>query len=183
MRTFFTVTYYLKFVIRADGNATLRRMKNKWGILIVGFVLILGGSVALFLLPPKVANAPKEGVERWVTVRGHADILRTISVKSGDTIDSSKPLVITGEARGNWYFEASFFIEVFGESFDGLLGNGIAQAQDEWMTEEFVPFATTVNLHPSISTPGTSGKIILHKDNPSGLPENDDRLIIPVKFK
>jgi hypothetical protein len=28
----------------------------------------------------------------------------------------------------------------------------------------------------------TSGSLILSKDNPSGLPENDAKIVIPVKF-
>lgn len=92
----------------------------------------------------------------------------------------SSPLLITGEARGYWYFEASFLIEIV-DSKGNVLGKGIAQAKSEWMTENFVPFETSVTFTKPFTE--TRGKIILHKDNPSGLPEYDDFLEIPIKFE
>jgi hypothetical protein len=92
------------------------------------------------------------------------------------------PLVITGQARGSWFFEASFPVELYDK--DGkLIGSTIAQAKpitkEGWMTKEFVPFEAKLNINYSTSTTGT---LILKKDNPSGLPENDDKLIVPVKL-
>jgi hypothetical protein len=90
----------------------------------------------------------------------------------------SSPLEVRGEARGTWYFEASFPIEL-------LDGNGVrlasyyAQAEGEWMTVEFVPFNTILTFETPTTTTGT---LILHKDNPSGLPEFDDQIRIPVRF-
>lgn len=88
------------------------------------------------------------------------------------------PLTVRGEARGNWYFEASFPMKL-------LDGNGKelavshAQAQGEWMTTEFVPFVGTI----SFSVPTTpTGTLVLEKDNPSGLPGNAAEVRIPVRF-
>lgn len=87
------------------------------------------------------------------------------------------PLVVSGEARGNWFFEASFPVNIYDDN--NLLGTGIAQAQGEWMTTDFVPFTLTLQF----SQPQTpKGLLILRKDNPSGLPENDDQLEIPIIF-
>lgn len=88
------------------------------------------------------------------------------------------PLTVTGQARGTWYFEASFPVTVR-DANDQLLGTGVAQAQGDWMTTEFVPFQATVNFSAS-STP--TGFVVLHKDNPSGLPENDAQVRIPIRF-
>lgn len=88
------------------------------------------------------------------------------------------PLTITGSARGNWYFEASFPIELRNAS-NTLLAQSIAQAQGNWMTTNFVPFTSTLTF---LAPTGTSGFLILKKDNPSGEPINDDQLIIPVVF-
>jgi len=88
------------------------------------------------------------------------------------------PLTVTGEARGNWYFEASFPVKVL-DANSKQLGVGIAQAQGEWMTTNFVPFNTTVNF--SIPTTQT-GTIVFQKDNPSGLPEHDAEVRIPIRF-
>lgn len=90
----------------------------------------------------------------------------------------SSPFEFRGQARGSWYFEASFLARLLDAA-----GNELAvipvQAQGEWMTTEFVPFKATMNfITPTTST----GMLILEKDNPSGLPQNDDRLIIPIRF-
>jgi hypothetical protein len=82
---------------------------------------------------------------------------------------------ITGEARGTWYFEADFPVEV--RDPDGhVVGRGIAQAQGEWMTTNFVPFSAPIVVE-NYSGPAT---LILHKDNPSGLPEHDDSVSFPI---
>ncbi len=90
----------------------------------------------------------------------------------------SSPLRVTGEARGNWYFEASFPVRL--EDANGkVLVQTFAQAQGEWMTTDFVPF----ELDLTFPTPTTAtGVLVLEKDNPSGLSENADERRIPVRF-
>lgn len=90
----------------------------------------------------------------------------------------TSPLMVSGEARGMWYFEASFPVTVR-DANDQVLGTGVAQAQGEWMTTEFVPFQTMVSFTPS-STP--TGFVVFQKDNPSGLPEHADEVRVPVRF-
>jgi len=87
---------------------------------------------------------------------------------------------VKGEARGNWYFEASFPVVL--TDWDGLIiASGVATAEGNWMTTDFVPFTATLDFtKPNY---GSNGSLILKKDNPSGLPENDDSLEIMVKFK
>jgi Immunoglobulin-like domain of bacterial spore germination len=85
---------------------------------------------------------------------------------------------IFGKARGTWFFEGSFPIVV--KNADGdVVAQGIATAQGDWMTEEFVPFEATIEIPPSASGNGT---VVFMKDNPSGLPENDASMRIPVVF-
>ncbi len=85
---------------------------------------------------------------------------------------------IVGEARGTWFFEASFPIELTDAS-GKIIAQTHAKAKSDWMTTEFVPFDATITV-PS----GTTGKgtLVLKKDNPSGLPEKDDELDVPVEF-
>lgn len=111
-------------------------------------------------------------------VSGEEDDMVRVDTPQEDDVVSS-PLTVTGVARGFWYFEASFPIEL-------LDGNGNtlalvpAQAQSDWMTEDFVPFSVTLEFErPETST----GTLVLHKDNPSGLPENEDERRIPVRFE
>lgn len=87
------------------------------------------------------------------------------------------PFVIKGKARGYWFFEASFPIELR-DTKGNVLQTIVAQAQDEWMTTEFVPFtAQLIFTKPTSPMPAV---LVFKKDNPSGLPENDDSLQIPV---
>lgn len=89
------------------------------------------------------------------------------------------PLVIEGQARGTWFFEASFPIILLDEN-DNVLAQTTAQAQDDWMTEDFVPFTAQIDAF----SPGESSTGILRfqKDNPSGLPENDASFDLPVQL-
>lgn len=92
----------------------------------------------------------------------------------------ASPLIIIGQARGNWFFEASF--PVILTDWDGkIIAQGIAQAQGEWMTENFVPFKATLTF--TKPTYKNNGSLILKKDNPSGLPQYDQAYEIPVIFK
>lgn len=92
----------------------------------------------------------------------------------------ASPLVVTGEARGSWYFEATFPLALV--DWDGLIiAEGYAEAKGEWMTENFVPFEGKLMFKaPAYKNYGT---LILWKSNPSGLPEHDDALEIPVLFR
>ncbi|MBI2612414.1 hypothetical protein HYW59_01190 [Candidatus Kaiserbacteria bacterium] len=86
-----------------------------------------------------------------------------------------KTFTVRGEARGTWYFEASFPIKIQDPS-NNQVGLGIAQAESDWMTTEFVPFRAAVTVE-NYSGPAT---LVLVKDNPSGLPENDDAVEFPI---
>jgi len=89
------------------------------------------------------------------------------------------PFIILGEARGGWYFEGNFPVVL--TDWNGLIiAEGLAFAKGEWMTTEFVPFEAELAFKTPIYK--NNGSLILKKSNPSGLPENDDALEIPVTF-
>jgi hypothetical protein len=92
---------------------------------------------------------------------------------------TDKEVQVKGRARGTWYFEASFPVELR-DANGKILATGIAQAQGDWMTENFVPFSVTVTAPQSYIGPAT---LVLKKDNPSGLPENDASLSIPLTIE
>lgn len=82
---------------------------------------------------------------------------------------TGKEFSVTGKARGTWYFEASFPIQVLDK--DGkVLATSIAQAQSNWMTTDFVPFKADIKIPESYMGKAT---LLLKNDNPSGLPEKD----------
>ncbi len=91
----------------------------------------------------------------------------------------TSPLTITGRARGPWYFEASFPIELQ-DNNGAPITTAIAQAQGDWMTENWVPFTATLTFPAQPA--GSLGKIVLKKDNPSGEPQNDASIVVPVQF-
>lgn len=103
--------------------------------------------------------------------------IRVESPRPGEEILS--PLQISGQARGLWFFEAEFLAKVTDEG-GVVLGQGIMRAEGEWMTEEFVDFSGEIVFDRSERA---SGKLVLEKSNPSGLPENDEQLTIPIKLK
>lgn len=107
---------------------------------------------------------------------GLDDLIQVVFPRPGATISS--PLVVAGIARGSWYFEADFPVRLF-DNRGNELAAVPAQAQGEWMTTEFVPFLATLEFDPRGAT---SGRLVFEKDNPSGLPENDMSLEMPVLF-
>lgn len=104
------------------------------------------------------------------------DLIQVLTPHPEETVSS--PLTITGKARGTWYFEASF-PAILKDENGTILAQMPVQAQGDWMTEDFVPFSLSMTFSEPTTATGT---LILQKDNPSGLPENDEQLEIPVRF-
>ncbi len=104
--------------------------------------------------------------------------LQIFSPQANEVITS--PLTITGQARGGWYFEAVFPVQI--TTVHGLvLGNTSARAESDWMTNDFVPFSATLDF--VLPTDVDQGEIIFEKANPSGLPEHGAEYRLPIKFK
>jgi len=91
-------------------------------------------------------------------------------------IESS--LIVSGEARGSWFFEANFSVKLI-NSDEEVIATAVAQAKEDWMTKEFVPFEAELNFQKPETNEGI---LILKKANPSGLPEHEDEKRIPVRF-
>ena len=102
--------------------------------------------------------------------------IRVFSPQPDEVITS--PVEITGEARGFWFFEGSFPVELTKDNGVSL-ATGTVTAQGDWMTEEFVPFTATLRFD---DVDRKAGKLIFQNANPSGLPENQEKFIVPVKF-
>ena len=104
-----------------------------------------------------------------------SNLIQVLSPSAGATIASST-FVVSGKARGSWYFEASFPLEVVSATGTQLLQKSV-QAGGDWMIADFVPFSATTTLPSWYHGPAT---LILHNDNPSGLPENEKSVSIPI---
>jgi Immunoglobulin-like domain of bacterial spore germination len=127
--------------------------------------------------------APVVPADIEAQIDAKADLIMLASPVPNGIIENG--VVVTGQARGGWFFEASFPVML--TNWDGLIiAEGVATAEGDWMTAEFVPFSATLEFtNPyKVGDPDfmKRGTLILKKDNPSGLPENDDALEIPVRF-
>lgn len=91
----------------------------------------------------------------------------------------ASPLTLRGEIPGSWSFEASFPVVILDPSRK-TIGQATATLEGEWMTNSYVPFLATLTFQAPAA--GGSGILVLRKDNPSGLRENDDEIEIPVTF-
>jgi len=146
-------------------------MKNI--IIIILVIVLIGGAVVLLTRKSKDVVVPPVQVAQEVQYK---DLVHVNAPLPGAKVGS--PLTVTRRARGNWYFEASFPVKLL----DGN-GNQIAiapaQAQGDWMTVDYVPFSVTLTFAQPVTATGT---LILQKDNPSGEPQFDDFVSIPVTF-
>ncbi len=88
------------------------------------------------------------------------------------------PLTVKGRVPGSWSSEGQFIVRLF-DSDGTKIGERVAILDGDWMTESQVPFTATLMFSPSALH---SGSLVLVKANPSGLPENDDAIEIPVTF-
>ena len=134
---------------------------------------ILFGSVLLLL-------ATTASLLIWngsTTQTAHANLIRVDEPHQNQIIKS--PLVITGKARGMWYFEATFPVKLLDET-GNVIARGSVQAQGEWMTNQFVPFRVELLFAKPESK---RGMLVLEKSNPSDLAENEDSIKIPVLFE
>lgn len=112
----------------------------------------------------------------WQSMRAPSALIIIASPKEGDVIKN--PLVFSGKARGSWFFEASFPVRVV-DANGKVLGATPAHADGDWMTENFVPFSGSIEFEAPKTPTGT---VVFVKDNPSGLPEHDAAMEVPVRF-
>lgn len=113
------------------------------------------------------------------------DLIFIDSPRSDQMIHS--PLRASGEARGSWFFEATFPVVL--TDWDGrIIAEHYAEAKESWMTEEFVRFESTLEFESPVFSDADDehfsrrGLLILRKSNASGIPEYNDALEIPVRF-
>ena len=152
-------------------------MRTNTKLTLVAISIILIALAGFYAIKINTAIAPIDGEHTAsTTTETSSPLVRLTTPRPNAEIIT--PLIVTGEARGNWYFEASFPVRL-------LDGNGKeiavvpAQAQGDWMTTDFVPFRAELTF----ILPNTKeGTLVLEKDNPSGLSIYDDALEIPVVF-
>lgn len=158
-------------------------------ILIIVFLIIASGIVfgLKFFSQPKQVACTEEaklcpdgsyvgrtGPNCEFTACPKEDLIKIVSPQANEKVSS--PILIKGEARGIWFFEASFPVKLYDEN-NNLIAQSHATAKSDWMTENFVPFEANLDFSVDQEQKGT---LVLEKDNPSDLPEHSDEIRIPI---
>jgi hypothetical protein len=92
---------------------------------------------------------------------------------------TGKTFLVKGKARGFWYFEASFPIELQDEK-GNRIAQSVAHADGDWMTTDFVSFTATMTAPSTYIGKAT---LILKKDNPSDMREKDASISFPITIE
>lgn len=150
---------------------------KKLFIIIVALIILVGlGLLGCFELIENIFN---DGGDSTNASTNNASIVVNLPLPDAEI---SSPLEIAGQARGVWFFEATFPVTLV--DWDGrIIADGHVNATADWMTENFVPFTASLQFEKPDTTVSDHGALILRKDNPSGLPQNDASIEIPIRFK
>lgn len=106
-----------------------------------------------------------------------SELIRLEQPKKNEKV--SAPLQLKGSARGYWFFEGTAPFRIVGTNGKNI-ASGYLEAQENWMTEDFVPFEADI----SFKTPKEKrGFLELSRANASGKPEHDRILRIPILIK
>jgi hypothetical protein len=147
------------------------------GLLILLIGLIVGVTFFYTKKEPPVVQEPVQREEKATYINASPDNI-VVELPFPGAV-TGKEFSVIGKARGPWYFEASFPVEVL-DSQGKRLAMGIAQAEGDWMTTEFVPFTAVIKIPETYIGKAT---LILRKDNPSGLPEHDASMSFPFTIE
>lgn len=154
--------------------------KVDWSELVSNFEECLAaGNQVLETYPRQCKHGDKTFLENIGNELEKADLIKITNPRPNQTISS--PVIIKGQARGSWFFEASFPVVLV--DWDGkIIAEGTARTKSDWMTTDFIPYEATITFTVDKNAYSNKGAVILRKDNPSGLPTNDDSLEVPVFF-
>ena len=151
---------------------------------LLAIIIAAAAVAAWYLFGDRLTDGGSPMVSATPTVTPLADDTIVLYEPLPETHGITSPLTVRGKARGTWFFEASFPVVL--TDWDGrIIASVPAQAKGDWMTTDFVEFEATLTFDvpagPGSNQPNR-GFLILKKDNPSGLPENEDSREITVFF-
>lgn len=147
---------------------------TKFGKLLLAVILVAILALIIFFLQkkPLVDESPTNGVTSEIL--GNKDDLVHFSILPGQKV--SGMVSYAGSVKNAYFFEANILINVL-DANKNLLKGGYAMATTDWMTVEPVVFSGSIDF---TGLPKGPAYIEIHNDNPSGLPENDKNILIPV---
>lgn len=93
----------------------------------------------------------------------------------------SSPLLVKGKISRTWFFEGQLVLQLIDED-NNSLATGVAVADGDWLNEELVEYVGLLEYDPE-TIEVESGFLAISKDNPSGLAENQGRIIMPLRFR
>ena len=147
-------------------------MKNNTIILVVIALVIILGGAAIWQYQSKTTVTTADGV---VWINSSDNDIKFDLLQPKNTVLAK--FTVTGEARGPWFFEASFPVEVLDKDGNRLAMEP-ATADGEWMTEEFVRFSVTLD----VGTYAGPATVVFHKQNASGEAERDASVSYPIEI-
>ena len=156
--------------------------RNNATVLIGLFIVLLLVSGYFLSQNPYITGEITDDTQEQVDViRGDGDEFSGLAVfptwSAGEP--ATFPLLFDGEVKGFWFFEATFPVTV--ELADGtVIGEGYAQAQDEWMTTDVVPYYAVVEKKAGAPDYTGQAALVLRRHNASGLPEHDLEFATPL---
>lgn len=149
-------------------------MKKRIIIFLILCLICLDIPIWYFLFQAQETSAVEKNSEK-VLYNNASSTSIIVNLPYPDAV-VGKEFKVMGQALGVWFFEGSFPIEVLDAS-GKQLAMGIAKAQGDWMTEQMVSFVADIKVPDSYIGSAT---LVLKKDNPSGLVENDARVSFPI---
>lgn len=160
-------------------------------VLIVALFVWRQNQISLNEMEEESATSEQEFFDEHQFISTNGIVVQAFSPNRHEVISS--PLSIQGEAPGTWFFEGSAPIVLV--NWDGVIvAQGYVEAQDDWMTEDVIAFEgemTFTDIFPQTEEEldfeqleefMKKGTLILKKSNPSGMPEKDDAIEIPIRF-
>jgi hypothetical protein len=148
----------------------------QWAVSLgLGALIVLG--TIFMVLTPTPNQVPVQVKSDFSYTNASHDVVQVELPFPGAV--TGKTFSVIGKARGTWFFEASFPVVVLDK--DGKqLAAVPAQAQGEWMTNDFVAFKADITVPNSYIGPAT---LVLKKDNPSGEVERDASVSFPFTIE
>ena len=160
-------------------------MSNRAWISIVIILAIIIAVLVWFLFATPISKPATQSATStpMTTTTTTTTSTSTAPLDTEVTVSSPKPgatvshtITVTGQAPGAWFFEAQFPLLVK-DSNNETVASEPAHAQGDWESTGEVTFTDSIVVDPSFHGPAT---LVLLRDNPSGLPENDDSVTVPI---
>ncbi len=147
-------------------------------VILVAAALLYTGAGQFTAGVTEPTEIPSQAQSQAPALTTNGALSQQITLDAPATQQVGKKFAVSGKAPGPWYFEASFPIFVT-DAQDNKIATSYGQAQGDWMTTELVPFTAQIDVG-AYTGPAT---VHLLRDNPSGMPENDDSASFQVMIQ